>query len=166
MTQVIIETNLGKITVESNEDAAPETCANFLQYVDDAFYNETLFHRVIPSFMIQGGGHNSDMSPKHATRPAIKNEAKNGLKNTTGSIAMARTMGPHTATSQFFINVNDNASLDHTAEDIHGWGYCVFGEVIEGMDVVNTIKDVETGRNGPHKDVPVEPVIIESITRV
>ncbi|WP_019625598.1 peptidylprolyl isomerase [Thioalkalivibrio sp. ALJT] len=163
--QVAIETNHGRIVLELNAEAAPETVANFLAYVDDGFYNGTIFHRVIPGFMVQGGGFNENMSQK-PTRDPIRNEADNGLKNETGAIAMARTQDPHSASAQFFINVNDNDFLNHTAPNTQGWGYAVFGKVTEGMDVVRKIEGVPTGRSGMHQDVPQEPVILQSVTRV
>lgn len=155
---ITLKTNFGDIVIELNPEAAPKTCANFEQYVRDGHYDGTIFHRVIGNFMIQGGGMTADMMPK-PTRDPIENEANNGLSNVAGSIAMARTMAPHSASSQFFINVKDNNFLDYPGQD--GWGYCVFGKVVEGMDVVNKIKDVETGNQAGHADVPVEPVVIE-----
>ena len=160
---VKIHTNHGVITLELNAEKAPETVANFLQYATEGFYDGTIFHRVINGFMIQGGGMEPGMIQK-ATREPIKNEADNGLGNLCGTIAMARTMDPHSATAQFFINVADNGFLDHTAKDSQGWGYCVFGKVTDGMDVVNQIKQVETSSSGGHQDVPVEDVIIEKVT--
>ena len=153
-----LKTSLGDIALELDEAAAPKTCENFRQYVSDGFYDGTIFHRVIKGFMIQGGGFMADMMQK-ATREPIENEAKNGLSNLTGTVAMARTMQPHSATAQFFINVNDNKFLDHPGQD--GWGYCVFGKVVEGMDVVNHIKEVATTSRAGHQDVPAEPVVIE-----
>ena len=158
-----LKTSLGDITVELDEVAAPNTCENFRQYVSDGFYDGTIFHRVINGFMIQGGGFMADMMQK-ATRDPIENEAKNGLSNLTGTIAMARTMQPHSATAQFFINVSDNGFLDHPGQD--GWGYCVFGRVVDGMDVVNRIKQVATTTRAGHQDVPVEPVVIEKAEAV
>jgi peptidyl-prolyl cis-trans isomerase B (cyclophilin B) len=158
---ITLKTNLGDIVIELNHAAAPKTCENFEQYVRDGFFDGTIFHRVINNFMIQGGGFTEDMMQK-PTRDAIENEAKNGLSNETGSIAMARTMQPHSATAQFFINVSDNHFLDYPGQD--GWGYCVFGKVTEGMDVVNKIKEVDTTNRAGHSDVPVEPVVIESAT--
>ncbi|MDO6705698.1 MULTISPECIES: peptidylprolyl isomerase [unclassified Photobacterium] len=161
---VTLHTTFGDIKIQLNSEKAPETSANFLQYCRDGFYNGTLFHRVIDGFMIQGGGMASGMVEKE-TRDPIKNEASNGLSNKTGTIAMARTMEPHSASSQFFINVNDNNFLDFKSETPDGWGYCVFGEVVEGMDVVNKIKAVATGNWGyVHQDVPVEEVVINSVT--
>lgn len=155
---ITLTTSLGTIVIELNPEAAPKTCANFEQYVRDGHYDGTIFHRVINNFMIQGGGMTADMMPK-PTRDPIENEANNGLKNEAGSIAMARTMEPHSASSQFFINVSNNGFLDYPGQD--GWGYCVFGKVVDGMDVVNAIKDVPTGNHGGHADVPVTPVVIE-----
>ncbi|RTK96583.1 MAG: peptidyl-prolyl cis-trans isomerase, partial [Lysobacterales bacterium] len=151
---------LGVITLELDAEHAPATTANFEQYVRDGFYAGTVFHRVIPNFMVQGGGMLADMSQK-STRAPIRNEAKNGLKNARGSIAMARTSDPHSATAQFFINVKDNGFLDHPGQD--GWGYCVFGKVIEGMDVVDAIVAVPTANKRGHQNVPVEPVLIEKM---
>ncbi len=159
---VKIQTNLGVITLELDEEKAPETVANFLQYAREGFYDGTIFHRVINGFMIQGGGMESGLIQK-ATREPIRNEADNGLSNLNGTIAMARTMDPHSATAQFFINVADNGFLDHTAKDSQGWGYCVFGRVTDGMDVVNKIKQVETTSQGGHQDVPLEEIVIEKI---
>jgi peptidyl-prolyl cis-trans isomerase B (cyclophilin B) len=151
-------TNLGEIFVELDPEKAPATCANFEQYVRDGHYDGTLFHRVIDGFMIQGGGMTPDFTPK-PTRAPLENEANNGLKNFNGTIAMARTMDPHSATSQFFINVADNGFLDYPGQD--GWGYCVFGRVVDGMDVVNAIKGVQTGSRHGHQDVPVQDVVLE-----
>jgi peptidyl-prolyl cis-trans isomerase B (cyclophilin B) len=145
--------------------AAPDTARNFLEYVESGFYDGTIFHRVINGFMIQGGGMDRDMNQK-PTRSPIRNEANNGLSNETGTVAMARTSEPHSATAQFFINVKDNDFLDHTSETSQGWGYCVFGKVIDGMDTVEAIKGVATGRHGPHQDVPVEAVEIRTATVV
>lgn len=157
---VKLQTNFGPITLELDAKAAPETVANFLQYVKDGHYDGTIFHRVIDGFMIQGGGFTADMEQK-ATRAQIQNEAQNGLKNVTYSIAMARTPDPHSASSQFFINVGDNAFLDFRAPNAQGFGYCVFGKVTEGQDVVDRIRKVRTGNRAGHQDVPVENVIIE-----
>lgn len=151
-------TNHGDILIELNEEKAPVSCENFKQYVTDGHYDGTIFHRVIKGFMIQGGGFMPDMMQK-ATRDNIENEAKNGLSNKRGTLAMARTMEPHSASSQFFINVKDNDFLDYPGQD--GWGYCVFGEVTEGMDVIDSIEQVTTGNSGGHGDVPVEPVVVE-----
>jgi peptidyl-prolyl cis-trans isomerase B (cyclophilin B) len=153
-----LTTNHGDITIELDHEKAPITSANFEQYVRDGHYDGTLFHRVINGFMIQGGGMNTDFVQK-PTRANIENEASNGLKNVPGSIAMARTMDPHSASSQFFINVSNNGFLDYPGQD--GWGYCVFGMVTDGMDVVNAIKEVKTGSRHGHQDVPVEDVVIE-----
>ena len=155
-----LQTNLGNIDIELDFDKAPKTAANFEQYVKDGHFDGTLFHRVINGFMIQGGGLLPDMSPK-PTRAPIENEADNGLKNVTGSIAMARTNDPHSATSQFFINVADNAFLDHSSPTPQGWGYCVFGKVVDGMDVVNDIKGKPTTFRAGHQDVPAEDIVIE-----
>lgn len=155
-----LQTNLGNIDIELDFDKAPKSAANFEQYVKDGHFDGTLFHRVINGFMIQGGGLLPDMSPK-PTREPIENEADNGLKNVAGSVAMARTNDPHSATSQFFINVADNAFLDHSSPTPQGWGYCVFGKVVDGMDVVNTIKEKSTGNRGGHQDVPTEDIVIE-----
>lgn len=155
-----LHTNHGVITLNLFADKAPETVANFIQYVKDGHYDNTIFHRVISNFMIQGGGFDSDMKQK-STRETIKNEANNGLSNKKGTIAMARTMEPHSASAQFFINVKDNDFLDHSAPTVQGWGYAVFGEVVEGMDVVDAIKNVATTSKGGHQDVPRDAVIIE-----
>jgi len=159
---VDMQTSKGTIVLELYPDQAPETVANFVQYARDGFYDGTVFHRVIPKFMIQGGGFEPGMRQK-PTRAPIPNEADNGLKNETGTIAMARTSDPHSATAQFFINVNDNAFLNHSNKTPQGWGYAVFGRVIEGMDVVHAIENVSTGNRGPHGDVPVEDVVIEQV---
>ena len=156
-----LNTNFGTITLELDAEKAPKTVENFENYVKSGHYNGTIFHRVINGFMIQGGGMEPGMSEKPTNDP-IENEADNGLKNERGTIAMARTMEPHSASAQFFINVNDNGFLNHSAETSDGWGYCVFGKVIDGMDVVDKIKEVTTGNNGYHQDVPVNDVIIES----
>ncbi|AEX21616.1 peptidylprolyl isomerase [Vibrio sp. EJY3] len=160
---ITLHTNFGDIKIQLNEEKAPETSANFLQYCRDGFYDNTLFHRVIDGFMVQGGGMESGLREK-ATRAPIKNEANNGLSNKVGTLAMARTMEPHSASSQFFINVNNNTFLDFRSESLDGWGYCVFGEVVEGMDVVNQIKGVSTGSYGMHQDVPLEDVVINGTT--
>ncbi|AAO11242.1 peptidylprolyl isomerase [Vibrio vulnificus] len=160
---ITLHTNFGDIKIELNAEKAPETSANFLQYCREGFYDNTIFHRVIDGFMIQGGGMESGLREK-PTRTPIKNEANNGLSNKVGSIAMARTMDPHSASSQFFINVNNNTFLDFRSESLDGWGYCVFGEVVEGMDVVNKIKGVSTGSYGMHQDVPLEEVVITGAT--
>ncbi len=160
---VVLKTNFGDIKLSLNAEKAPKTVENFLQYVKDGFYDNTIFHRVISNFMIQGGGFETGMEQKPVNAP-IENEADNGLSNKLGSIAMARTNDPHSATAQFFINVKDNDFLDFSAPNSQGWGYCVFGEVIEGLDIVEKIKAVETGSSGFHQDVPVDDVIIESAT--
>lgn len=158
---VVFETNYGDITLEMFPDEAPVTVENFLQYVDEGFFDGTIFHRVIPGFVIQGGGFTEDMNQKE-TRAPIKNEADNGLKNSRGSLSMARTQQVNSATSQFFINLKDNAFLDHGTRD---FGYAVFARVAEGMDVVDKIAAVSTGNRGMHQDVPVEPVIVEKARR-
>ena len=155
-----LHTNHGVITLNLFEDKAPETVANFKQYVKEGHYDNTVFHRVISNFMIQGGGFEPGMKQK-ATRAPIKNEANNGVANKVGTVAMARTMEPHSASAQFFINVADNSFLDHSAPTVQGWGYAVFGEVVEGMDVVNAIKAQPTTMKSGHQDVQVEDVIIE-----
>lgn len=165
MPVVQLETSMGQITLELNSEAAPKTVENFLTYVNSNHYNGTIFHRVIDGFMIQGGGMDATMDEK-STQAPIENEADNGLTNDIGTIAMARTQDPHSATSQFFINVNDNSFLNHTAKNPMGWGYAVFGKVTDGMDVVNEIKGVSTGNKGYHQDVPKDPVIIISATVV
>ena len=157
---VKLHTNFGVIGIELDAARAPETVKNFLAYVESGHFSNTLFHRVIDGFMIQGGGFETGMKQKPVKAP-IKNEAQNGLKNTRYTVAMARTNEPHSATAQFFINVNDNGFLDNTAPNPQGWGYCVFGLVTEGQDVVDRIKAAKTGRRGGHQDVPVEDVIIE-----
>ncbi len=162
--QLVMETSHGSIEVELFEDKAPKTVANFLKYVDDKFYDGTIFHRVINNFMIQGGGFNAKMEEKK-TREPIKNEANNGLKNDTATLAMARTNDPHSATAQFFINVVDNGFLNHTAQTSAGWGYAVFGKVTNGMHVVNRIKMVKTGNLNGHSDVPMDTVTIKSVRR-
>ena len=157
---VKLHTNHGIITLELDSERAPATVANFLQYVKDGHFNNTLFHRVIDGFMIQGGGFDGGMRQK-PTRPPVKNEADNRLKNAAYTVAMARTSDPHSATAQFFINVADNEFLNYTASTPQGWGYCVFGRVVEGSDVVDKIKKVKTGRRAMLQDVPLEDVIIE-----
>jgi cyclophilin family peptidyl-prolyl cis-trans isomerase len=160
---VVVETNMGSFEVELNEEKAPLTVANFLSYVDDKFYDGTIFHRVINGFMIQGGGFDEKMTEKKTKAPIKKNESQNGLRNDAGTIAMARTADPLSATAQFFINVNDNSSLNYPSPDGHG--YAVFGKVTTGMHVVNRIKMVKTGRIGPHSDVPMDTVVIKSIRK-
>ena len=161
MSTVKLETTMGDIVIELNEDKAPETVKNFLSYVNDGFFDGTIFHRVINNFMIQGGGFNNQMIQKKAQEP-IKNEADNGLPNDRGTIAMARTQDPNSATSQFFINHKDNDFLNHTAPSVQGWGYCVFGKVTEGMDVVDAIAKVSTTNRSGHSDVPEEVIEIKS----
>ena len=158
-----IITSLGSIIVQLNQDKAPKTVENFLTYVKSGFYNETIFHRVIEGFMIQGGGMDKDMKTK-PTHPSIENEASNGLSNLFGTIAMARTSDPHSATAQFFINTEDNRGLDFQSETEEGWGYCVFGEVVEGIEVVNTIEEQTTTTRNGHQDVPEEIIYIKKIT--
>ena len=160
MAKVLIKTNQGDITLTLDAAKAPKSVANFLQYVKSGHYDGTIFHRVINNFMIQGGGMTAGMKQK-PTGAEIENEANNGLKNELGTVAMARTSDPHSATAQFFINVNDNEFLNHTAQNAQGWGYAVFGKVTEGMDVVDTIRKVKTGNTGFHQDVPAEDVVIE-----
>ncbi|MCP1312748.1 peptidylprolyl isomerase [Halomonas sp. 707D7] len=157
---IVLQTTLGDITITLDHEKAPKTAANFEQYVRDGFYDGTLFHRVIDGFMVQGGGFDQSFEQK-PTREPIENEADNGLQNTIGTVAMARTQDPHSATAQFFINVGNNAFLNHSGKNLQGWGYAVFGEVTDGMDVVNAIKGVATTRRGMHADVPAEDVIIE-----
>jgi peptidyl-prolyl cis-trans isomerase B (cyclophilin B) len=154
-----LETSMGDIVLELDAEKAPKTAANFVQYVEDGFYDGTIFHRVIDGFMVQGGGFDANMVQK-PTRDEIENEADNGLKNLKYTIAMARTMAPHSASSQFFINVNDNHFLNHSGKTMQGWGYCVFGKVVEGTEVVDKIKGVATGTSGFHENVPTEPVTI------
>ena len=156
---VVINTSKGDIHIQLDMENTPETAENFLNYARDGFYNNTIFHRVIDGFMIQGGGLNADMEQKKTQEP-IKNEAKNGKLNKRGTIAMARTMDPHSATAQFFINVADNGFLNYSNDNVQGFGYCVFGEVIEGMDVVDSIAKVKTGQKMSYSDVPVEEVSI------
>jgi peptidyl-prolyl cis-trans isomerase B (cyclophilin B) len=151
------------MTLELDADNAPKTVDNFLSYASNGFYDGTIFHRVINNFMVQGGGFTADMEQK-ATEAPIENEANNGLKNAYGTIAMARTQDPHSATAQFFINVQDNDFLNHTGENMQGWGYAVFGKVTDGEEVLDKIRCVQTGSQAGHQDVPVEPIIIESVT--
>ncbi|WP_417445985.1 peptidylprolyl isomerase [Kangiella sp.] len=158
--KVTLTTNHGDIVIELNARKAPKTVENFISYAEKGQYDGTIFHRVISNFMIQGGGFTEDMSQKPTDSP-IENEANNGLTNARGTVAMARTMDPHSATCQFFINVKDNDFLNFSQESMQGWGYCVFGKVVEGMDVVDQIKEVETGSYSVHQDVPVEPAFIE-----
>ncbi|MCK9241142.1 peptidylprolyl isomerase [Desulfocurvus sp.] len=161
---VLIETSKGDILVELFEDKAPKTVANFLRYVDEEHYAGTIFHRVIENFMIQGGGMTGMMKEK-ATHAPVENEADNGLKNERGTLAMARTMDPHSASAQFFINAVDNAFLDHSAKTEQGWGYCVFGKVVEGLDTVDKIRKVRTKSVAGYQDVPGDPVYINSVSR-
>lgn len=161
--RVLVSTSHGDITLELDAAKAPITTENFLAYVSSGFFDATIFHRVIPSFMIQGGGFTADMRQK-PTNPSIANEADNGLKNDRGTIAMARTSDPHSASSQFFINLEDNSFLNHTAKTASGWGYAVFGRVVEGMEVVDAIACVATGSHGPHSDVPRDPVVMNQVT--
>ena len=160
MTTVLITTNMGNITAELDADKAPKTVANFLEYASKGHYNNTIFHRVIGDFMIQGGGFEPGMKQKPAEQ-TVENEGKNGLKNDVYTLAMARTSDPHSASAQFFINVKNNSFLDYPGQD--GWGYAVFGKVIDGTDVVDQIRKVKTSRSGMFADVPVEPVIIEKV---
>jgi peptidyl-prolyl cis-trans isomerase B (cyclophilin B) len=160
---VTLHTNHGDIVIKTFADKAPVTVENFLNYCRKGFYDNTIFHRVINGFMIQGGGFEPGMNQKN-TDAQIKNEANNGLKNNKGTLAMARTNDPHSATAQFFINVTDNDFLNHTGENAQGWGYCVFAEVTDGLDVIEKIKAVKTGRSGMHQDVPKEDVVITSVT--
>lgn len=159
MPYVELETTMGNIVIELNQEKAPNTVANFLEYVKSGHYDGTIFHRVIDGFMIQGGGMDANMKEKSTNAP-IQNEADNGLKNEVGTIAMARTSDPHSATAQFFINVKDNSFLNFSGKNPQGWGYAVFGKVTEGMDIVNKIKSVPTGKYGFHADVPTTPVVI------
>ena len=160
---VEMHTSKGLITLELDAEKAPVTVANFIEYVNSGHFDGTIFHRVIPGFVIQGGGLESGMKEKPTQAP-IENEADNGLKNVTGSICMARTNDPHSATSQFFINLKDNQFLDHTEKSPQGWGYAVFGQVTDGMDVVEAIAAVQTGNAGFHQDVPVEDIVVEKVT--
>ncbi len=164
MTQVTIKTSVGDIHLELDGEKAPITVENFVAIAKSGYYDGTIFHRVINGFMVQGGGLNADMSNKSSGTAPIQNEANNGLTNDRGTVAMARTMEPHSATGQFFVNHKDNGFLNHTGENSQGWGYAVFGKVTEGMDVVDAIADVETGSTGGHQDVPVEVITIESVT--
>lgn len=163
--RIEMKTSKGTLTIELYQEKAPKTVENFLSYVESDHYDGTIFHRVIPGFMVQGGGFKPDMSQKDTGDP-IENEADNGMKNTRGTLAMARTGNPHSATAQFFINTVDNSFLDHTGKNPQGWGYAVFGEVVDGMDVVDEIVKVPTGNKGGHQNVPNEPVVIESATVV
>jgi len=161
---VLLETSSGDILIELFPDKAPKTVENFLAYVDDGFYDNTIFHRVIKGFMIQGGGYGPRMDEK-PTRAPVENEADNGLLNDRGTVAMARTADPHSASAQFFINLVDNGFLNHTGKDADGWGYCVFGKVSEGMEVVDAIAGVKTGDRGMHDDVPEDMVLVSSAGR-
>jgi peptidyl-prolyl cis-trans isomerase B (cyclophilin B) len=163
--RVLLGTSKGDVTLELYPLKAPATSKNFLGYVESGFFDETIFHRVIPGFMIQGGGFTADMRQK-ATECSINNEATNGLTNARGTIAMARTANPHSATCQFFINLADNDFLNHSSPTPNGWGYAVFGKVVEGMEVVDAIAQVRTGNSGPHSDVPLEPVVISKAALV
>lgn len=160
---VELDTNMGAIVIELNEEKAPKTVENFLNYVKSGHYDGTIFHRIIDGFMIQGGGMDAEMNEKPTNAP-VENEADNGLKNDKGTIAMARTQDPHSATSQFFVNVKDNDFLNHSGKNMQGWGYTVFGKVTSGMDVIEKMRGVPTGRFGMHADVPKEPVVIKSAT--
>ncbi len=164
--RVLIETTMGNITIELDAKNAPNSSANFLAYVDDGYFVDTIFHRVIPDFMIQGGGITADMQDKPSSRAPIENEANNGLKNDRGTLAMARTGDPHSATSQFFINHSDNAFLNFSSESSQGWGYAVFGKVTDGMDVIDAMAKVETGNMGGHQDVPVDIITITGVSRL
>ncbi len=159
--RVVLETTKGRIVLELDREKAPKTVENVLAHVEGNSYDGLIFHRVIPGFMIQGGGFTAEMGQRQSSRPSLMNEANNGLKNVRGSIAMARTADPHSATNQFFINLVDNTALDFTSETPQGWGYTVFGHVVEGMEVVDAIAQVKTARRGSYDDVPVESVIIE-----
>jgi cyclophilin family peptidyl-prolyl cis-trans isomerase len=164
-TSIVVETDFGNIEIDLEDEKAPNTVTNFLKYLDDKHYDGTIFHRVIPGFMAQGGGYDGACE-KRSVREPVKNEADNGLKNTRGTVAMARTSDPHSATAQFFINVKDNGFLDYTGSNANGWGYAVFGKVTEGMDVVDKIVGVPTGSKGPFaKDAPVENITIKSVRR-
>ena len=160
---ITLHTNSGDIELELDFEKAPKTAANFQKYAEDGFFEGTVFHRVIDGFMVQGGGFTKDMQQKDGRAP-IENEADNGLKNDEGTLAMARTNDPHSASSQFFINLTDNDFLNHSGKSAQGWGYCVFGKVSKGMDVVDKIRKVATGSQGHHQDVPTQPVIIERVS--
>ena len=162
---VLIETTMGNITIELDMQNAPTSSENFLAYVDDGYFVDTTFHRIIPNFMIQGGGITADMQDKPSKRAQIENEANNGLKNDRGTLAMARTSDPHSATSQFFINHADNGFLNHTSESMQGWGYAVFGKVTDGMDIVDAMAQVATGNSGGHQNVPLETITITGVSR-
>lgn len=164
--KVLFDTAFGKFTVELYPEKAPKTVENFTKYVNDSFFDGLIYHRVIGNFMVQGGGFTPDMTQKTPTHGQIQNEADNGLKNKRGTLAMARTSDPHSASSQFFINVVDNEFLNHSGKTPQGWGYCVFGAVTEGMDVVDKIKAVKTGHKNGHGDVPLEPVVMKSVKMI
>mgnify|MGYP000521646354 FL=1 len=161
--RVQMNTTFGSMTLELDQEKAPKTVANFVNYANDGFYNGTIFHRVINNFMVQGGGFETNMQQKPTAEP-VENEADNGLANDFGTIAMARTMDPNSATAQFFINVKDNDFLNHTGKNMQGWGYCVFGKVVEGEAVLDKIRSVATGNSAGHQDVPLESVVIESVS--
>ena len=161
--RVQMNTTFGSMTLELDQEKAPKTVANFVNYANDGFYNGTIFHRVINNFMVQGGGFDTNMQQKPTAEP-VENEADNGLTNDYGTIAMARTMDPNSATAQFFINVKDNDFLNHTGKNMQGWGYCVFGKVVEGDSVLDKIRSVATGNSAGHQDVPRESVVIESVS--
>ncbi len=161
--RVQMNTTFGSMTLELDQEKAPKTVANFVNYANDGFYNGTIFHRVINNFMVQGGGFETNMQQKPTAEP-VENEADNGLANVFGTIAMARTMDPNSATAQFFINVKDNDFLNHTGKNMQGWGYCVFGKVVEGEAVLDKIRSVATGNSAGHQDVPLESVVIESVS--
>ena len=163
MTRVLMKTLLGDMTLELDGDNAPATVENFVEYAQSGHYDGTIFHRVINNFMVQGGGFDTDMRQKGTNAP-IQNEANNGLMNDRGTIAMARTMDPHSATAQFFINVSDNDFLNFSGENMQGWGYAVFGRVVDGEDVLDKIRVVPTGSQAGHQDVPIDPIVIESVT--
>lgn len=160
---ITLHTNYGDIQIELNAEKAPKTAANFKRYAEEGYYDGTIFHRVIDNFMVQGGGFDVDMNQKETHAP-IENEADNGLKNDLGTLAMARTGDPHSASAQFFINVKDNDFLNHSAKNTQGWGYCVFAKVVDGLDTVNKIKAVSTGSANGHQDVPKESVVIEKVS--
>ena len=162
---VLIETTMGNITIELDMQNAPRSSENFLAYVDDGYFVDTTFHRIIPDFMIQGGGITADMQDKSSKRAPIENEANNGLKNDRGTLAMARTSDPHSATSQFFINLADNGFLNHSSESMQGWGYAVFGKVTDGMDMVDAMAQVPTRNSGGHQNVPLETITITAVSR-
>ena len=165
MTVVLFDTTKGQFSIELDADAAPKTVANFLEYVNAGFYDGTIFHRVIDGFMVQGGGFEPGMIQKDVNDP-VENEADNGLKNDNGTLAMARTSDPNSATAQFFVNVKDNSFLNHSSKTAEGWGYCVFAKVVDGMGVVETIKAVNVGFNGAHQSVPLEDVVMTKVSVV